>query len=178
MCSVFWSGSRRCCAEKYGTRGEQAVNTGQHNLRHGNMDMFHDVSMCLCGLLGLLSHFHNFHQFSTFPLGGCVESPGVRRHSTGRQASELTLAASGRTEVKNWISDFKEVKTKIDKAPSFWTFLDRFHSITLVALVALVLCHPCIAGRPVCPGSFGVWLSRRMTESYEYLPSQDHSKFS
>ena len=109
MCSVFWSGSRRCCAEKYGTRGEQAVNTGQHNLRHGNMDMFHHVSMCLCGLL---SQSVTFPQFSTFPLGGCVESPGACRHSTGRQASELTLAASGRTEEL----DFRFQRGE-DKAP-------------------------------------------------------------
>ena len=143
-----------------------------------------------------LSHFHHFPQFSTifhhFPHFLWEVAWSLQMFADTLQEGRLqnSLAASGR-ELKNWISDFKEVKTKHVKHPAsrhFWTdsiqmAMDQYLYIIFrgmniqITLVALVLC-PCTAGRPVCPGSFGVWLSRRMTESYEYLPSQDHSKFS
>ena len=79
----------------------------------------------------------------------------------------------------NWRTRFpisKRWRQSTIKHPASGHFWTKHHKAPST-LVALVLC-PCTAGRPVCPGSFGVWLSRRMTESYEYLPSQDHSKFS
>ena len=67
-----------------------------------------------------LSHFHNFPHF-LWEVAWSLQVLADTLQEGRLQNSHWPHLA----ELKNSISDFKEVKTKHHKAPSFWTFLDK-----------------------------------------------------